>query len=221
MRGGSLADIYEKIMNYIRPTSFPKRFRDTLEKYGDYEIIGLVIGRDPISKGIQKLLDIVTFGKVTQGLKNMHYDDLFHLYLILHLKHSETGHEKAIHLKLEKNHVISLKEYNDFPKQHLIVNTFGRKILLAEFIANGKLLLGDNFVRYDAIYNNCQIFINSLLKANDLSSPSTEKFIMQDVSQVLSTPAYGLSRVATDLAHIIGHFFGGNKRYRKNTRRRK
>jgi len=213
--GGDLIDYYNYFINFLRPTSLPKKFREMLEKYGDYEINEIIIGRDPISKGIQKLLDLVSLGKVTQGLKNTHFDDLFHLYLILYVKHPATKNEQLIHLRLEKNHVLSMKEYTGFPKQHLIVNMYGQKILLAEFIANGKALLGDDFARYDAIYNNCQVFINSLLKANGLSSASTEKFIMQDIGQVLSAPAYGLSRVITDIAHIFGHLTGGKRKIRK------
>jgi len=210
--GGSFMDYYNYLIDFIRPTSFPKKFKQMLEKYGDYEIFDIIIGRDPISKGVQTLLDFVSFGSITKNLKNMHYDDLFHLYLVLSIEHPETKHQQYIHLRLEKNHVIAMKEYNGIPKEYMPVNMHDRTILLAEFIANGKLELGDDFVRYDAVYNNCQMFVKSLLKANNLLTSEEEKFIMQDISKVLSSPVYGLSRLATDLAHIFGHYFGGRKR---------
>lgn len=206
-------DYYDYLINFIRPTSFPRKFKQTLEKYGDYEIFEVMIGRDPISKGVSSLLNFISFGKISKNLEKMHYDDLFHLYLILSLEHPVTGHQQIIHMRLEKNHVISLKEYTGIPKEFLDVNMHNRRILLVEFVAKGKEVLGDNFVRYDAVYNNCQVFVNTLLKANELSTPETQKFIMQDITQVLSTPLYGLSRVVTDLAHILGHYLGGSKYY--------
>lgn len=204
-----IIDYYDYLINFIRPTSFPRKFRQTLEKYGDYEIFEVMVGRDPISKGVRSLLDFISFGKISKSLKNLHYDDLFHLYLILSLEHPVTGHQQIIHMRLEKNNVISLKEYAGIPKEFLHVDMHNKRILLAEFIAKGKAVLGDNFVRYDAVYNNCQVFVNTLLEANGLSTPETQKFIMQDITQVLSTPLYGLSRVVTDLAHILGHYLGG------------
>jgi hypothetical protein len=71
------------------------------------------------------------------------------------------------------------------------------------------------YVRYDAVKNNCQRFISEHLKANGLMTPEADKFINQDVRQLLSDPAYGFSKVITDLGNVLGHMAGGSKKRKK------
>jgi hypothetical protein len=47
--------------------------------------------------------------------------------------------------------------------------------------------MGDKFYPYNPIYNNCQVFVTNILKANRLLVPITNQFINQDVSQIFNT----------------------------------
>lgn len=79
----------------------PPKFRDTLSKYHDETIKKLIIRRQPIQKGVKTLVDILSLGKLSKNQKKLHYDDLYHLSMIIVLSSGKL-------LLLEKNAVPNL-----------------------------------------------------------------------------------------------------------------
>ena len=56
---------------------------------------------------------------------------------------------------------------------------------LGELMENTRKFMGDKkYFDYDAFNNNCQNFILSILKANQLNTPEYEKFIYQDIREL-------------------------------------
>ena len=47
--------------------------------------------------------------------------------------------------------------------------------------------MGARFYPYNAIDNNCQVFVTNILRANRLLVPITNQFINQDVKQIFNT----------------------------------
>ena len=67
-----------------------------------------------------------------------------------------------------------------------------------------KSYMGGDFFSYSGSHNNCQIFIDSILKSNSLSSLENSKFILQDTRHLFSNnPRFRkLSNTVTDIAAI-------------------
>ncbi len=200
--------VYNWIADKFLPNDLPANFKSRLQKYGDYLITDITIGRDPVSSVIQRLLNVLTLGKYDMMKRKLYYDDVFHLYALITAKRGA----QTVRLRLEKNNVVVLKESADRPVEYINVSLGGKYITVGEYIGKGIAKMGKTeFVRYDAIKNNCQRFQTELLQANGLMTAEADKFINQDVRQLLSDPAYGFSKVITDLGNVFGHMTGGKK----------
>jgi hypothetical protein len=72
-------------------------------------------------------------------------------------------------------------------------------------LQNAEVKGGADYFKYDAFTNNCQMYINLLLDANNLNSEAARQFVLQDVGQLLKRiPSYtsGVARFATDLGAL-------------------
>jgi hypothetical protein len=90
-------------------------------------------------------------------------------------------------------------------------------VSLDELFKHTEKYMGKKYLVYDAITNNCQVFISSILKANGISNKEITDFIMQDIPSVLDEVGHGygkFARLATDLASkfdILLHGAGRNR----------
>jgi hypothetical protein len=204
-----ISKVYEWVADKVLPSDLPSAFKTRLQKYADFMITDIIIGRDPVNSVIQKLLNVLTLGKYSMMKRKLYYDDVFHLYSIITVQKGS----QHVRLRLEKNNVVVLKETGDQPKDYIKIDLNGKTIPLGEYIGKTIQNMGKvEFVRYDAIKNNCQRFQTELLRSNGLLNGEANKFINQDVKQLLSEPAYGFSRVITDLGNVLGHMAGGKKK---------
>ena len=105
------------------------------------------------------------------------------------------------------------------------VNIVGQPTL-NEFIQRTVDKMGKyGFTNYDALDNNCQKFILSLLEANGSLTPALKNFIYQDITGIVQRlPSYvdKFSRFATDTAARAQELIGqGSKRSKRITTKRK
>jgi hypothetical protein len=95
------------------------------------------------------------------------------------------------------------------------VNIAGQPTL-NEFIQKTVDKMGKyGFTNYDALDNNCQKFILSLLEANGSLTPALKNFIYQDITGIVQRlPSYvdRISRFATDTAARAQELIGQGKR---------
>lgn len=202
--GEGLKEIGEKIFNTVDALvhgirkDIPPNFRKVLEKYANNMVVGIRLGREPIQKAVKAFINIVTLGDLNRKAKNLNYDDIYHLFSLIKL-------DNNVILRLEKNHVISLKVVNSYEiKDHLDVSLNNRKITFGNLITNGIERSKENFFVYHAITANCQIFLNNILFANKLNDTKYTKFIMQDAQALISKDSFfgKLSKKVTDLANL-------------------
>jgi hypothetical protein len=113
---------------------------------------------------------------------------------------------------LEKDEVPKLSIKNSDLDGELLNIPVDKNISLGDFFGSAVEKFGfKRLVDYDASTLNCQAFILDLLEANNLSSPTYEKWIMQNASQLLSNDKTVISALKklTDLAALGSVFMEG------------
>jgi len=182
--------------------------RRTLEKYADSKITNIQIFRTPINSAISKILKSVKFG----------FDDLFHLALIITVKHNDT----IQNIVVEKNEVINIStSYKKKSNTEVHNINFNQDIKLIEFINKAQQSVTPNiWFEYDGLQNNCQSYLRIILKANDLYTEATEKFVFQDLTELIKeTPKFAgkVANIITDAAGVVSRMTGkGSAKSRLN-----
>jgi len=176
---------------------YPPAERDLIRKYGDKKVIGICIYREPLDKMVNTLVNTITFMKFSDIKNKYSIDELYHLYMVVTL-------EGNIPVLVEKNEVINIHEYPNI-KQN--VQKFELNIppnfnmTFKQMLDAGQAYMGKDWFTYDALTNNCQRFLMSILNAQPeliKANPDVNKFIVQDVT--------GLQR---DLSKTSKNLFSG------------
>jgi len=165
----------------------PPSSRKLLEKIGDEKITSLRIDRAPISPTtILKLLR-----PYRNALKALSYDDTFHLLLVINDKY-----------ELQKNEIVNISKFVKRPKTESVPIDLPSDfdMTINELIDNTRKAMGNKkFSSYNVVNNNCQIFIESILRANKLLKPEYRKFIRQDLETLFSKLPKGTERIISIL----------------------
>jgi len=149
-----------------------------LKKHGEQMITKISVQRAPIQKALTMISNLLTSGKFSKTARDLGYDDVYHLSIVI-----ELDDEKQV--RYEKNQVVAMTESFKVLGDSLSVKV-KKPIMLNDFINTTIKAIGsDHYFLYSADQYNCQHFIVSHLKANGLSTPALEKFIMQDASLLL------------------------------------
>ena len=161
------------------PTIDPPKVRKMLEQIGNEKVQSLQLVRTPLSKTTQFLLNIASFGQLNKALEKQGIDKFFHLSMIINGKYV-----------LEKNEVINLaKRSGGIPNGSidLIVPVDGIDITIKQMLDNTKKLMGNLYGSYDAVNNNCGIFLDNVLRANGLGNNNTSEFLNQPTIEVFKS----------------------------------
>jgi hypothetical protein len=194
-------------MDLFKPRleTFSVTSQKTLLKYGDNEIKHIIIRRKPIPKFMESFLRLIqTGGKIE-------YDRFYHLSIICNF---ETGNNVII----EKNEEVHINDnYTQSPAEaeYIKVDLRGKTPTLLEFIYTAYKKMGArNFFFYESMSLNCQRFVKDLLLYNNLLTPSLEKFIMQDMKNLIkNTPPFmrKLAEYVTTTANVVNKISGNGK----------
>jgi len=171
--GGSLVTAIDRVVkgkiNYTKSTA------NLIKKYGDKTIVGLTVKRKPISpSGIINLAKIVS-KTLAKTFDSKVYDELYHLYLEIRL-------EDGTNLILEKNDVVSVSKKTRKAEEEYVVSNVP-DITLNQMLDKTQAKMKSKYFVYDAIKNNCQVFLLAIMTSNNISG--TETFIKQDVSGLI------------------------------------
>lgn len=181
---------------------YPPKVRDTLAQYGDGKITSLLIRREPIKGYINLALNLVTQGKWDEARSQMPFDKLYHLSMVATVV---MPNETVVPIVIEKNQVINIStnvprstkmEYINIPVDY--------PLTLNELMDKAQKTVGNDFFKYDAFTNNCQMFINTILKANDLDNPQIQAFVLQPVDGLLQKLPEFTSPLARTVTNIAG-----------------
>ena len=156
-------------------TDVPRGAQTFIERQGDEKIRKMKVVRAPISEVISKFLNVISLGLFKKLQDKLGYDKLYHLSLVIN---DDTRIEKNEQIKIDKYSNRANEEFLDIPLQ-------GKNLTIKQLFDNGAQYMGERFVPYDALTNNCQDFIIGLLRGSKLSSPGIEAFIKQPVNELV------------------------------------
>lgn len=196
--GAGIVDYFKKGIERIAPLRkegiLPPRSRALLEKIKDETINSIVVVRTPIHSMISKALNVISLGKFNELVKNIGYDQLFHLSL--HINGKYIFHKIEVPTLEQANPVKSNSEV--MPVQ------ITRTLNIGKFIDTTRQYMGDTkFSNYNAATNNCQVFITSALQANGLLTNELSKFINQNAEDIFKQLPQYVGKI-TDFITDIG-----------------
>jgi len=193
------------------PTTNPPAVRKILQSIGNEKVESLQLVRTPLSKISRFLLNIATFGQLESKLKETAIDDLFHLSLFINGKYV-----------LEKNEVIKLTRNANEVKDNsqTLVVPVSSNLTINEMIENTQKQMGDRYAPYDAVTNNCSVFISNVLSANGLMTDNAETFLNQktiELFQKFPSISEKIVKFATDIgASVDKALYGEGQQYIHN-----
>ena len=134
-------------------------------------------------------------GKFNKHKKQLSYDKLFHLALVINNKYL-----------LEKNHVVRAVAAERNYNADVLNVSIPHNVIISHFVSDGIKAQSDvtgtkdSFWEYSASKANCQSFCFYLLKGSVFDSAKTREFILQDAKQLLrGIPG---TEILTDIAGI-------------------
>ena len=212
-KGGGLFDYVSNL--FTSNDKYTNKANAMLKKYGNYNIMGIIIEKTPIISIIDKAINLISLGKWAEAKKKYNYDDLYHLYLIITL---DLGGGQNKKLVLEKNQSINISEsipsrtdktqsLNIFPPQNITLNSLLQNTLNRV----GK----DQYFIYDPFGGkNCQNFVKDIFESNNLYNDRINKFVFQPIQELkkdLGGLTTGVSKGITDIAAFGERLIGLGK----------
>ena len=211
-------ELVSNVVNRFKPKldDFTNQTKATLGKYGDWKVADLYIQRAPIMGILDKVINVLSFGKF-QELKNKYgYDKLFHLQLgIVVVK---DGQRKK--LTAEKNETVDITEESSSGVKEgtqavRVPQRLGKTWTLNQPVDDTRKRVGDySFFSYDAFNNNCQFFIRYLLETMNLYGEREKSFLFQDMAEFqkeLPTVTKWIARKVTDIGATVANIRGKGK----------
>lgn len=178
-------------------TQLSPAIKTLLNKYGDVSITSAMIQRAPVSGVLTGALSLFSGGKFGERQKERDFDELFHLSMVLTLSNG-----KKIQLEKEARINIRLKPPTKPHTETEDIKNLPTGLTLNSMLEKTKAYIGDKkFYGYSAKDNNCQDFLVSVLKANDIGGADDLRFIKQD-TQYLFKNLSGLRKLSNTLTDI-------------------
>lgn len=213
--GKQAGKFIEKVIN---PDDFmPPSVKDIMNNHGQEIVTSITLRRNPVSHLITGAMNAVSLGSFQKKLDQQPYDKLFHLAMLV-----ETNNTRFLLEKIERVNVTK-SIGNPQGLETLAVPLNGKEISVFDLINNTKEQMGkNNFLDYDAVTNNCQVFIMNVLDSNGLLNDENKLWVKQN-TEVLFKGNKTLAKISkklTDIgasANVLLH--GGkleNKNYEKN-----
>lgn len=165
------------LIKVLKGNSYTNSVQSILNTVGGKNITQMTIYRTPLSTILKFLLSVTSKGEFDKRLKELPFDTLYHLFLVIKL---DNGNKYI----LEKNEVINLKKFTSIPKNSESLEVIGNFPTMNELLNNTKLIMKGNYYTYQAQRNNCQLFIHSILKANSLGNNENSNFVLQDTESL-------------------------------------
>ena len=177
--------------------NYSPKVKKILSQFGDVPIQRIFIKRTPLGKLMKAALNIASLGEFNKKFKNIPYDELYHLRLDI-----ETSKGRVT---LEKNEVINMdvRPKTEKNTQSMLVEDLPSGLTINEMLEKTKSDMGAKFYVYQAKSNNCQFFVMSILRANDLDTKQNEEFVIQDATSLFSDSFRKTSNTVTDIGAAV------------------
>ena len=106
---------------------------------------------------------------------------------------------------LEKNEVIMLSRKKHNEKAEVMPVATGDNLTLNILLDNAKAKMGGKFFTYKGMDNNCQFFIQNILKASGINTLELDKFVHQDTKSLFEGDERfrKLANTVTDVGKVV------------------
>jgi len=216
----ALADYTGQFVN----KNMPPNSQRWLDENANDIITRVVIKRAPVSKNIERFLDLASGGRFSEGKEQLGYDDFFHLSIVIEHQYmpygkGREGQEGPVkHSQLEKLERVSFSSrISEAPNTEALEVTIPAGQQVGRVVRTWMNEMGDNFFPYNAFDNNCQTFVAGFLTAMGVLNAQTKSFVYQNAGQLLKKqPGYlgDLARSITNLGAIANQTIQGGRRRR-------
>jgi hypothetical protein len=188
-------------------TQYPPQVRTMLSKHGADRITNVKLCKEVVSKNTEFLLKALSGPQTWEAAKKKYgFDRFYHLFMIVTM-------EDGSQLHVEKNEVMRVSESPRPCPDALDLGAPTAPITVNEMMERTRQRIGDrDFFTYDPLANNCQNFVNQLLRTMGLWNETSSSFVFQDIAGLRAElPGYTkfLAKGLTD----VGAFF--NTAYQK------
>ena len=177
---------YKRVKN-VFTNEFSPVVEKAEKKYGNYEITKGIIYRAPIQKVLSKILNILSKGQFNKNLEEYHYDDAYHLWILLECINPEDGSIHYFSSEKKPHITFDVKDNSGTSEKDAMMLEFNVNppVKISDMFNESKKELGKNFANYTADEYNCQSWVlslvNGIYKLNNSNTPSNLKdFIYQD-----------------------------------------
>ncbi len=170
-------------------TSYTPHVKKFFENYGDCMLNSIQIRKRPIESIYEKLLSLGSFGVWDECKKNANFDEIYHIVLILGFIHNS----KQYYVLVERRETINVQMKFTNSPEYMYCNVpftqaqtgsadiSSNPLTITRFFENGMNKTQNTFHTYNIFANNCQHFVSSLIKGNNLETPDVESFINQRI----------------------------------------
>jgi hypothetical protein len=204
-----IAKLTTALTNIFVPRKYSPSALKWLEENGSGVIKKMRVRRVVVRWMFNLALNAITVGSWEQEKKNLGYDKLFHLGIILDY---DLGGVMKTAL-LEKIGTLNFTNsivYTD-TDEYITIETPANLTVL-ETLNNTEKHMGDRYFTYSAFKNNCQHFIYGYLQANNLLTPEASDFILQGAEEIVKgQPGYteDVAQALTNLGGIAKRIIEG------------
>jgi len=214
--GKQVGKFAEKVIN---PDAFmPPSVKDIMNNHGQEIITSITLRRNPVSHLITGAMNAVSLGSFQKKLDQQPYDELFHLAMLV-----QSANTRFLLEKVERVNVSS-SIGNPDGLETLSCPLNGKEITVFDLINNTKEQMGKTqFLDYDPVSNNCQVFLMNVLDANGLLNAENKEWVKQD-TEVLFKNNKVLAKVSkklTDIGASVNVLMKGGEIDNKNTSKNK
>lgn len=197
-------------------SQYPPQVRNILTKHGSHKITDIKLCKEVVSQNTEFLLKALAGSKTWEEAKKKHgFDKFYHLFMIVTMEDGSSLH-------IEKNEVIRVSENPRACPDALDLGAPLQPITLGEMMERTKQRIGDrDFFTYDPLGNNCQNFVNQLLRTMGLWNQTSSSFVFQDIKGLREDlPGYTkyLAKGLTDLGALVNTAYQKTKDYIENGR---
>jgi hypothetical protein len=195
-------------------SQYPPQVRSILSQYGNQKIINVKMCKEVVSENTEFLLKALAGSKTWDEAKKKHgFDKFYHLFMIATLENGQQLH-------IEKNEVIRVSPAPRPCPDALDLGAPSQSITLNEMMDRTKQRIGDrDFFTYDPLGNNCQNFVNQLLRTMGLWNQTASSFVFQDIKGLREElPSYTkyLAKGLTDVGAFFNTAYQKTKDYIEN-----
>jgi hypothetical protein len=201
--GEKVRDLVKNPNLLLDSKNMPSRLiAEFLQKYGEYEIVGIKCCRLPVPKAIKYIFNILTLGEFQERLNIRGIDDIFHLWIVLTL----TDGKHTFDVRFDKNEIVeySIKPERLKAKDCVKIDVKWGTKLITLFNNAIKVHPVPGFWLYDAKNNNCQIFVQSLLNGSGYYTPKAREFVFQPADEILENLGIA-EKIGSDFPNIIAN----------------